>query len=173
MEQLRAPTIRQEATVENVTVSKRNRRTEIIVLATLFAAIFILIAIEILTLTLTGTGTIYTMKHTSLNCMQLKMLTYTSVDKTSIVKRGKPIWCIQKDYHFNTDTINYDWLVADDRFPEELLTVFKDMDNYTNSEKTVFIRNENLVIRAFLKNGTYHRAQLWSTIAYTPSSYNG
>lgn len=80
-----------------------------------------------------------------------------------------------KRYQFNDANVaNREWHVQD------LNRSFQDRSNrgwhyarIFDNHSNAFIRNGNLIIRAFRRNGRYATAQLGSTTSYTPSDFEG
>jgi hypothetical protein len=86
--------------------------------------------------------------------------------------KGTPIWCIQKNYTFNNiETIGYEWHIQDSLSDNRINT--DGIENYINNNETLFVRNGNLIVRAFRQNGTYLSARLLSKTAFTPSNHKG
>ena len=70
-------------------------------------------------------------------------------------------WCVQKEYKFNDwNKINSDWNIG---WNSSLSSINGSSEYVYHSEQnysTVFIRNGNLVIRAYRQNGTYYAGRL-------------
>lgn len=94
-------------------------------------------------------------------------------NETSFASR-KQYWCIEENYKFDDyNKVISEWIIVESRQSADSRKSTTQPQFVINSRETAFIRNGNLVIRTFRRNGTYHTPMMLSVQSYSPSNHEG